>query len=327
MKNLLPSLIVLLLCAFGFAQDTCFGEPMKWMLGSEDLQGGGSFALNNSPTLIYAIGFVIFLLVGAYMLGRAWQDQKLIFWAKTEGVNFVISIVLIFVVIAAFIGSCEISQAIAKVDGDTSPAQSASASIKKISDMFGVTLATDLLKSSVGDQFQAMFYAYWTVPALDGGGLAYKANTRAFSAQKELLIDIYLPLLMMVDMQRLFLDVALPGVIAVILPSALFFRMIFATRDIGNILIALAFAIYFVFPLTYILALDATDGVVKLMGGTDDNPFGKVELARSGVPGMEDAFLKIGYVSAIAILLPNIAMIGTVTMTMSLYKALKGFGV
>jgi len=312
--------------------NTCFGQTMDWMVGDNSIQGSdGGIVLSNSPMLIYAILAVSFLIAGAYMFGKAWEDQKMVFWAKTEGINFAMSVALIVIVIGAFISSCEISQAIGGIDNpNQSPAQAASLGLKSITDVFGVNFAVDLLKSSVKDQFDSMNYAYWSVPAMDGGGLAYSANLRAFSTQKELLIDIYLPLIMLIELQKLFLDVALPGVVALILPTALFFRMMFVTRDIGNILIALAFAIYFVMPLVYILALDATNGVAEMMcptGSTDcgpDNPFGRIDVGKSTVVG--DAFLKIGFVSAIALLIPNIVMIGIVTMTMSAYKALKGFG-
>ncbi|MFH0927661.1 MAG: hypothetical protein V1822_03715, partial [Candidatus Micrarchaeota archaeon] len=141
-----------------------------------------------------------------------------------------------------------------------------------------------------------------------------------------LLIDLYIPLAMMIELQKLFLNVALPGVVAIILPTALLLRLIFATRDIGNILIALAFSIYFVLPLLYIVSFSATDSVVQQLGGANtQNPFEKFDIAKDGIVG--DWLIKIGYVAVMAILLPNIAMIGIVTMTMALSKGLKGFGV
>jgi hypothetical protein len=325
MKLFRTLLSVVLFCSYLYCA-TCSGQLFDWLaFGETSIENTNGLAIGNSNFLGYAIAFVIAIIVLSYMVGRSINDQKLLTWAKIEGANFAISIALIFVVLGAFIGSCELSTKIAGIGPNENPIEYATLGLKKISDNFGISVAKELLQSSVKDQFNSMFYAYWSDPIHEGGGLAYRANVRAFSAHKELLIDLYLPLAMMIEMQRFFLELVLPGVVGVILPSALLFRLIFATRDVGNILVAISFSIYFVFPLMYILTLGAVQGTTEMMGGSEQNPFENFSLAKSSIVG--DAFLKIGFVSVIAILIPNIVLIATVTMTMALYKGLRGIGV
>jgi hypothetical protein len=108
-----------------------------------------------------------------------------------------------------------------------------------------------------------------------------------------------------------------------LLPAALFMRLFFFSRDVGNLLIALSFALYFALPLTYALGFQAMDGIVTGLGGTPTNPFANLPVTHDNVTG--DALARIGFLSAPAILFPNLAMVITVTMTMALSKALKGF--
>ncbi|MFH1306233.1 MAG: hypothetical protein ABIH83_01070 [Candidatus Micrarchaeota archaeon] len=298
------------------AQDVCFGQTMNWALEPRFAIGGGAL-------IGYGILIMAFLCVGAYMIGKAFSKPEFVVWGASEGVTLVWSILLIIGVLAAFIFSCELSQKIAEINNpNKSPAHMATLGLNDLNNKFGITIAKDLQEDAIHDMFEGMYYAYWSIPAMDGGGLAYRANKRAWATQREVLIDIYLPLSYLLHAQELFLEILMPGVIAIILPAALFFRMLFVTRDVGNILIALSFSIYFAFPLVYLLAFSATENMTADFEGDEKNPFEKMSLAKDMVVG--DAFQKIGYLAAVAVLLPNLALVIVITMTMSLYKAMRG---
>ncbi|MDE1798736.1 MAG: hypothetical protein KGH63_05020, partial [Candidatus Micrarchaeota archaeon] len=195
--------------------------------------------------------------------------------------------------------------------------------LDKLSQNFGLPLASSLVQSSISDQLGSVYYAYWSVPVLNGGGMAYRANKRAWAQQKDLLADLYLPLMISVDVQKLMLSVLSVGVLSVLLPAALFLRIFFFSRDVGNFLIALSFALYFALPIMYVFSFQATGAIVPSLGGTAANPFANFAVASDLVVG--DAFQRIGFLAAQAIVIPNLALVVVVTMTMALNKGLKAF--
>ena len=208
----------------------------------------------------------------------------------------------------------------------TSPAMRASDYIDTLSQVYGLKLAEDLTRSAVNDQFNSMAYAYWSVPVLNGGGLAFKANSRAWAAHKDILIDLYMPMMISLQVQKFMLSMAMTSVLTILLPAALLLRTFFVSRDIGNLLIALSFSIYFALPITYSFGYEASTNLSNQMcGGTcaSGNPFGNLGIAYDPVVG--DSFQRIGFISTQAILIPNLALVVMVTMTMALNKALKGF--
>ena len=282
------------------------------------------------------------LIAMAYMLSQGLEKPELSVWAKSELITLGFSLLLIIGVVGMFGVSCDISNrmlfsdsrefADASVVGPSgtnlllSPAARATQYIDKLSQTYGLTLATDLTRSAVQDQFGSMAYAYWSVPVLDGGGLAFKANKRAWAAQKDMLIDLYMPMMISLQVQKFFINLAMTGVLTILLPAALLLRTFFFSRDIGNLLIALSFSIFFALPVVYSFGYEASANLNHQLcpGGCDPlNPFGQLNVAYDKVVG--DTYQRIGFVSTQAVLIPNLALVVMVTMTMALNKALRGF--
>jgi hypothetical protein len=124
--------------------------------------------------------------------------------------------------------------------------------------------------------------------------------------------------------QKLLMDIAIPGVFSVILPAAIMLRMLFPTRDVGNLLLALSFAAYFALPLTYVFFFDATAAVQKnvFTDASIEQPFGRFAPGYDAITG--DAMQKVGFMATQAIIAPNLALVVMVSMTMALYKAFRG---
>ncbi|MCL6089102.1 MAG: hypothetical protein M1530_02970 [Candidatus Marsarchaeota archaeon] len=287
----------------------------------------------NSP--IYAIiGLTIALIAIAYMAGSAYAKPEWTVWARSEGITLAWSIVLVGVILGAFASSCTLSnlmlggQGLGGQPGQSlalTPAMRASQYMGSLLNNYGVTVASQLVRSSIRDQMNALNYAYWSIPVFDGGGLAYSANQRAWATDKDLVADIYIPLMVSIMVQKLLMDIAIPGVFAVILPAAIMLRMLFLTRDVGNLLLALSFAVYFALPLTYVFFFDATAAVQQniFIGSTPEQPFGSsFALGYDSIIG--DAMQRVGFMAPQAILAPNLALVVTVSMTMALHKAFRG---
>ncbi len=293
---------------------------------------------------IIAVIFIMGVLIAiAYMLAQLLEKPELSVWAKSEIVTLGFSILLIGAVVGTFGLSCTISNSMVFSDSRefanssvvgsgapanvfTSPAQRAVQYIDKLTQTYGLRLASDLTRQAVNDQLGAVAYAYWSVPVLDGGGLAYKANQRAWAAQKDILIDLYMPMMISLQVQKFMLNLAMVGVLNILLPAALLLRTFFFSRDIGNLLIALSFAIFFALPVVYSFGFEASANLQKQLcpSGCDPlNPFGQLNIVKDRVVG--DSYARIGFISTQAILIPNLALVVMITMTMALNKALRGF--
>jgi len=294
----------------------------------------------NGP--IYTMIILMSMLITiAYMAGTAFARPEWSVWAKSEGVTLMWSIAMVGIILFAFESSCTISNAMligspldqvggGSVSNTLTPHQRASQYMGILLNSYGVSVASELVQSSISDQLGSMSYAYWSIPVFDGGGLAYSANKRAWSAHKELIADIYLPLMTSINAQKLLMDIGMPGVAGIILPAAIMFRMFFLTRDIGNLLLAFSFAAYFALPLTYVFFFDATARVQQNVFGVDLSdpigaalkPFGELNAGYDGIIG--DSMQRVGFMATQAIIAPNLALVVMVTMTMALNKAFKG---
>ena len=281
----------------------------------------------SAPLTVALCGLAI-LMGLVFMLGEAFEKPEMTVWAKTESVTLGWSVLLIGLVLFGFFTSCGLANVMAggTASAPVNPLVLAGSDLDQLDQNFGLPLASSLVESSISNQLGSVYYAYWSVPVLNGGGMAYRANKRAWAQQEDLLADLYLPLLVSVNVQKLLISVLSLGVLGVLLPAALFLRIFFFSRDVGNFLIALSFALYFALPIMYVLSFQAADAVVASSflpaGGTAANPFAALPGADSVVG---DAFARIGFLAIPAILFPNLALVVVVTMTMALNKALKGF--
>lgn len=303
---------------------TCFGNSPISPLHDYD-----------KPLAVALLAMALLIAV-AYMAGSSVQKPEITQWAKSEAVTLVWSIALIFAVFAAFQFMCNLSVALMcastpaglacpYANSPTGPAGTAGQYLDSLITSYGLPIATSLVSGSINDQFAAMPFAYWGFPwdPGGGGGVAYLANRKAWSAQKEVVASLYVPLMMSIKAQRMAFELLFSGVAGMLLPAALLLRVLFFSRDIGNFLLALSFAIYFFLPLTYIVAQQATGHVIAALGGDAANPFSKLDAASDPVVG--DSYQKLGFLSVQAILIPNIALVVLMSATMALNKAFKGF--
>ncbi len=284
--------------------------------------------------LTVALLAMALLIAIAYMVGSSIQKPEIIQWAKSEAITLAWSLVLIIAVFGAFQFMCNLSGALlcastppgmACAYSGVGPADAAGQYLDSLITSYGLPIATSLVQGSINDQFAAMPFAYWGFPwdPGGGGGVAYLANHKAWSAQKEVVASLYIPLMMSIKVQRMAFELLFSGVAGMLLPAALLLRVLFFSRDIGNFLLALSFSIYFFLPLTYVMAQQATANVITVMGSDASNPFILLDSANDPVVG--DSYQKLGFLSVQAILIPNIALVVLITATMALNKAFKGF--
>ena len=124
--------------------------------------------------------------------------------------------------------------------------------------------------------------------------------------------------------QKMIFEILMPGILGVVIPAAIFFRSIFLTRDVGNLMLAFSMAVFFAVPLTYVFFFDASASVqTDILGAIPSRPFGaNFNLGYDSIIG--DRMQKVGFVATQAILPLNLALVITTALTMALSKAFKG---
>jgi hypothetical protein len=327
----LKQLLAILLVA-GLASAGCPVQPVSY----EAVCSIKSFDDCSDATAFITVAFMLVSLVIAlaYMYSKVKESAAIGVWAKDEAANLLISVFLFAGMLAFFQASCSVAYSYA----DANPFQAANTYLERLIQSNGMNVLRDLTYSSLDNQFTATQYWYFGMTPFYGTGVAEFANNRALSAHKEFVIDLYIPLLASLNMQKLVLQALQWVGASLLLPFAFVMRLIPPTREFGNVMIAIFFAIYVVVPTTYVLSGQAFENIVKNqacvncavhnfysfgMDGGDGSDGG----AHSSAVWQNALFYKIGSTIPQAVFLPNLVLIIAITCVMSLSKALRAIAV
>ena len=286
--------------------------------------------ISNTQYVGMALILTVVLISLAYMASQITQSEKLEVWAKDELFQLLLSVVLVTLVAGLAIGACTFSKDYMEfVTGPTgytgaSPFLNAYHYLDSLINRQGVSLAKSIVKSGINEQLKGTKYVFWGLPLTGGCGIAYEASRKARAQEYELLVDLMMPAMVSLELQKNLLMFAETMGMAVLLPFAVVLRIIPFTRDAGNFLIALSLGVYVVLPATYVLnayaAGDPTAGI------TSDPTFRQVE-GKIGDPIFATVIYSIGSILPQAILLPNISIIILTAFVMGFNKALKSIEV
>lgn len=292
------------------AAQTCFGSGFT---------GGGTISVQSTfdSPIATTVMAMVFLIAIAYMLGSALEKPELAFWAKVEMQNLLIAGLLVMLIIAAFAGGCTLmfDQA-----GGKSPFASIDSSLGKMEKFYGIDMSKKLVSNAMDSYMRAVSYIYVNAQPSYQKGIGYRANQRARAQYREMVVDMQLPFLVSINVQRLAFQMANLAVLNIILPAAILFRAFFVTRDVGNFMLALALGLYFVLPMAYLLAYTSLGEI----GKEDKMDALKLEIPGDNVVG--DGLIRIGYMATAAILVPNIALVFLISFVMAANKGLRGIG-
>jgi hypothetical protein len=325
MKSMVFALIAAALFGLAFAEPT-FKEvcrPIDFLAPATEQPGAGM-------GLMFIMGtFLItsFAIALAYMLSKIREDAHLSTWAKDEASNLVISVLLFIGLMIFFMGSCEIASAYSGGD----QFRAADQYLSGLMTANGQRVVEQLVRESVNNQLDATAAIYMGAFPFWGAGVGKTANLRAYSAQKEMLTDLYIPILASINAQRYILQTIQWIGASILLPFAFVLRLVPFTREIGNMLIALFFGTYIVVPTFYAMSGEVFKNKINvspMVVDPDIEMFNTYALDHSDTVAKTDTvFYKIGSTLPQAIFLPNLTIIVAVTCTMSLAKALRAIAV
>jgi len=331
----LQILALLAIAAFtGLAYaDACASQPGSY----REVCGIQSFTDCGDAASFIAIAFILVSLsiALAYMYAKFRQDAAAEVWAKDEAFNLLISVLMFVGLIGAFSASCSFSESYA----GKNPFDASVQYIDRLVQSNGVSVLSQLSQDSIANQLDATAFFFLSMAPFSGTGVAQYANLKARSANKEFLIDLYLPILASLEAQKYLLQAIQWIGASILLPFAFVMRLIPPTRDFGNTLIAVFFAMYIVVPLLYSMSGSTFEKIVasprcEYAGCTVHNFFSLgIESGGRGNPGadgrsMENATLyKIGSTIPQAVFIPNIVLIVAITCAMAVSKALRAIAV
>ncbi|MFA6328610.1 MAG: hypothetical protein WCY41_04135 [Candidatus Micrarchaeia archaeon] len=290
-------------------------------------QSGGGEALS-FITITFAI---VSLAIGlTYMYSKFREDPATGTWAKDEAYNLIISVLLFAGILVFFTGACTIAQGYA----GQSPIVASQNYINSLARANGLNLLRTLTMDSISDQLDATKYLYTGLTPFWGNGVAMRGDRKAHSAHREYLIDLYLPIIASLTAQGYVLQgIAWIGA-SVLLPFAFVLRLLPFTREFGNMLIALFFALYIVVPTMYAMSGQVFDEKINKLNAPYTVDVRLEKFCSYGLDNTQactspttTVLYRIGSTIPQAIFLPNLVIIVAVTCIMAMSKALRAIAV
>ncbi len=294
--------------------------------------GISQFDSGTGATSFITIAFMLVSLAIAlaFMYSKIKQNEEVGIWAKDEALNLLISVFLFAGLIAFFQGSCAIA---GEYSGNAKdPFATANFYLSRLIEANGNSILRALTYTSLENQFSATEYMYIGITPFSGSGMATYANLKGLSAHKEFLIDLYLPIMASLNAQRQILQMMQWIGASVLLPFAFIMRLVPPTREFGNIMIAVFFAIYVVVPTAYAMSGSAFAQIASAPSCVNCGVHNFYSYGIDGPPANGAAWnnailYKIGSAIPQAVFIPNLVLIIAITCVMSLSKALRAMAV
>ncbi|MCX8197207.1 MAG: hypothetical protein N3G80_02740 [Candidatus Micrarchaeota archaeon] len=272
--------------------------------------------------IIYALALVSFIISIAYMYAKFSHDVKAETFAKDEAKNLLITVILLAGLLAFFTGSCRIAfEYIGK-----SPFEAAYYYMNSVLVNNGLSIARQLTYSSLSNQLDATAYLFVGFTPYKGYGLAHRANLRVVSSQKEFLLDLYIPIIASISVQKYLLQMIEFVSVSVLLPFGFVLRILPATREYGNVLIALFFGLYIITPSLYALSAREYAKIMKEPYRVVGHSF-EDKMAFGSQSGTASTLYRIASTLPQAIFIPNLILVLLISCISALSKALRAIEV
>lgn len=287
-----------------------------------------------------AISLVILLTAIAYVAGTTSNHAEWVLFAKDQLFHLAISAVLIISVAGILVFSCTVLSAFLDfalthtLPGGTSlcyqghdPLGIARCYTGALKSEAGSVLQA-LIRDSLSKEMNSAFIFGFYNPFTGGVMTPSKSYLKTEAMQLDTVGNMFvLPALISLTIQKAFFEF-IGDFVKFLIPAALFFRVLPGFRKAGNLMIALAVALYILVPVLYALNA-AMDDVVFQNGcaGADSyEDAWKSHYIRDGVMGDCDdkyGFWAIARFLPQAFFLPNLTLALTITFLSAINKALK----
>ncbi|VVC03833.1 Uncharacterised protein [Candidatus Burarchaeum australiense] len=259
--------LVLLFIFLVLALSGCAGLPVN-APGPSENQVTTSWLQDNWGTTSLLIVFVTILIISlVYLLAEFSQSKELHAWAVTEFFQAGMSMLIIFMLILLFSTLSQLSCSLVNLSNPLAPTLPCTSGEQQflmaetyLSDLRDISLklthdstihAVKMIGKSTG---KFSLVAVDLLPAFFSGfSMRYAAGVDIFSDRDMQIADEAMRLAASLNAQQLFLQYLQASLIPLLLIAGVVLRAIFFTRKLGGLLIAIAIALFTVYPLTYLL--------------------------------------------------------------------------
>ena len=262
------------------------------------------------PIIAAAILFSVALAAIMYMAGSVLHDPGLHVGSKDLLFQAFVSILLVLFIQGLFTGLCLMT---ADFLGGQDALSTAIYDLRQLK-IEGAQILTDLMKKVVNEKFTAAYFSGYYIPLSGGETFFPYGEHNAYARHAEIVFDMAMIGYVSVGIQSMILKGIRDLTLAILLPFGLILRSLPKLREGGNILIALALALYVVLPFAYAVNSTAAD-IVPDFCDADDGVFGAC--------GDGYGFGTVGLFLFRTVFLPNLALVIFATSAGALVKVAK----
>ncbi len=319
MKRLL---LFLLLVSSAFALN-CIENATAWILQEQGV-------------LIVGVLVLTALIIGiAYMVGMATGNVNYTVFAKDELYHLGFSVVLLLFFSTILLVSCDAVEMFYntifdQIGAETSSCYESTATMGDVSLCYMQNLKSKsrrLAENYIDQYVSQLMGSTWTfslsLPLMNSYSVSAEAYKRIWAAQYDTTTNMFIfPALMSINIQELILTLVVVEFVKWLLPIAFLLRIFIPTRQMGNMLIALAMGLHVVIPFFYVFNLAMYDILFQDCAGFEplinDFVFG-----RCADPG---SFWEVASLIPQAFFIPNLTIALVITFMVSINKALRVIG-
>ena len=297
--------------------------------------------INNATDWIFQeqgvlIGVVLILtvltIVISYIVGVFSKNVQFTVFAKDELYHLGFSIIFLAAFGAILLFSCNVVEMFYSTTieelAPTSPCYDSHFSMGDVTLCYmnsmsskAKTMSENYIDNYVGKLMASTWSFSMSLPLLHSYTVTAKAYRRVESAQYDTVLNMFLfPVVVSLSVQELLLTFVVVEFVRWLLPIAFVLRIFIPTRQMGNLLIALAIALHIVLPFVYVFNFAMYD--VLYQGCEQDLVYDDV----FGGCGDPNSFWEVASLVPQAFFLPNLTIALVVTFMISINKALRVIG-
>ncbi|MBU0591426.1 hypothetical protein KKF81_01285 [Candidatus Micrarchaeota archaeon] len=294
--------------------------------------------------IVAAIMLTVLVIAGTYMLGNVISDPKYIVFAKDELYHLGFSLLMLVAFSGIVLFTCSTmsmfyESIFTHFDAEStcynagSQMNSVSMCYMNMIDRDSKRLAERYIDNYIGYLMDSTFSYSIQIPLFNAYTVSGGAYKRIISNQYDMILNTFIvPSLMSISMQKLALRFITDNTVRWILPVAFVLRVFPPTRQMGNIMIALALGLYILVPFMYVFTLTmyelvmydceeyahvACDNTIDSYGCSDD------PIATCTNP---NSFWNVARLIPQAFFLPNLTIAVLITFLSGMNKAMKVLG-
>lgn len=246
----------------------------------------------------------------AYMIGKFTSSPSLLLFSKDSLTQTIITIVMVVFILAAFEGTCQFTTLF--LEEQLNPMDSA-LDYAVYLQVQGQIILKGLYSTSMDHKFEGSWMTGYYLPFIGGETGFRNTMHNAFSRQCEILMDLVNVGMVSAGVQYFIILMIRDFVFPIMIPFGLLLRALPFLREAGNVVLAIAFTLFIIFPFAYTVNSYAMY-TVDISCGSDE---------AVGNCNYTTGFGTIGSYLFQTIFLPNLALVIAITGASAMIKAAK----